>query len=158
MSLAFATVVAISMLGQHGPNCRCYPQEGGRIMPPGPGYGWGFVNGNPDGYGWVDYGTFLPLGGDRTADYFFRRHYTVPVQQMFMPTYYNSYVMRGQRYVPYVGGGGWHPAGGAPTGSAITPMHPNQEASEMSRAREAQIAPPRFTGREEPGPEESGGR
>ncbi len=32
------------------------------IMPPGPGDGWGFPNGNPDGYGFVDYDVFLPLG------------------------------------------------------------------------------------------------
>ena len=29
-------------------------QPGGRIMNDGPGPGWGFRNGNPDGYGWVD--------------------------------------------------------------------------------------------------------
>ena len=26
-------------------------KPGGRILPPGPGHGWGFPNGNPDGYG-----------------------------------------------------------------------------------------------------------
>ena len=33
------------------------------IVPPGPGFGWGFPNGAIDGYGWVDYGYLLPLGG-----------------------------------------------------------------------------------------------
>ena len=26
--------------------------SGGWIEPDGPGYGWGYPNGNPDGYGW----------------------------------------------------------------------------------------------------------
>ena len=69
--------------------------QGLRIMPPGPGYGWGFPNGNPDGYGFWDAGTNLPLGADRTVDYYFRRYYSVPADQMFMSCYYNPYVTRG---------------------------------------------------------------
>ena len=59
------------------------------IVPPGPGLGFGFLNGNPDGYGWVDYGVFLPLGADRTAEYYFPRYFAVPATQMFPQTYYN---------------------------------------------------------------------
>lgn len=152
MICTFASVVALALLGQgpHGPNCRCYPEAGGRITPPGPGYGWGFPNDNPDGYGWVDYGTTLPLGGDRTPDYYFRRHYSLPVQQVFYPTYYNPFLMRGQRYIPFTGQGGWHPAGGPPTGSAATPMHPNQDTVTLDRQRAATIEVPQFSGRVEP--------
>src|SRR4051812_21132874 len=82
------------------------------IMPPGPGYGWGFPNGNPDGYGYWDNGYLLPLGADRTSDYYFRRYYSIPADQMFLPNYYNPYMSRGQRYVSYAGCGGEHPAGG----------------------------------------------
>src|SRR3954471_12754940 len=99
-------------------------QGGGRIMPPGPGPGWGFPNGNPDGYGWVDYGTYLPLGADRTPDYFFPRYYSTPPAQLLFPAYYNRYVMRGRRTIPYTNGGGAHPAGGPPLGPAWTPVHP----------------------------------
>ncbi len=94
------------------------------ILPPGPGDGWGFPNGFPDGYGWADYAPYLPLNGDRTADYFFPRYFVVPPEQMFFPTYYNPYVTRGQRYLPYVGDGGAHPAGGPPISSAELPMRP----------------------------------
>ena len=76
------------------------------ILPPGPGDGWGFPNGFPDGYGWADYGPYLPLNADRTADYYFPRYYVVPPEQMFFPTYYNPYETRGQRYIPYVADGG----------------------------------------------------
>src|SRR3954451_24101419 len=88
----------------------------GPVNPPGPGYGWGFPNGNPDGYGWWDHGVNLPLGctADRTAEYFFPRYYSLPAEQMFFPTYYNPYVNRGQRDIPYAGCGGGPPIGGAP--------------------------------------------
>ena len=86
------------------------------ILPPGPGDGWGFPNGFPDGYGWADYGPYLPLNADRTADYYFPRYYVVPPEQMFFPSFYNPYETRGQRYLPYVADGGAHPAGGAPLG------------------------------------------
>lgn len=94
------------------------------ILPPGPGAGWGFPNGFPDGYGWADYAPYLPLGADRTSDYYFPRYFTVPPEQMFFPTYYNPYETRGQRYLPYVAGGGAHPAGGAPISSSELPMRP----------------------------------
>jgi hypothetical protein len=94
------------------------------ILPPGPGDGWGFPNDNPDGYGWYDYGPFLPLAGDRTTEYFFPRYHAVPPEQMFLQTYYNPYETRGQRYLPYVGDGGAHPAGGAPSGPSDLPISP----------------------------------
>lgn len=108
---------------QHGKICTiCQP--GGRIVGRGPGLGWGFANGNPDGYGWVDYGDALPLGIDRTPEYYFRRHYAIPPEQLFLSTYYNPYLMRGQRYIPYAGCGGDHPYGGRPAGSSMTPYTP----------------------------------
>jgi hypothetical protein len=94
------------------------------ILPPGPGDGWGFPNGFPDGYGWADYGPYLPLVGDRTAEYYFPRYFVVPPEQMWIPTYYNPYVTRGQRYLPYVADGGAHPAGGAAMGSDELPVRP----------------------------------
>lgn len=102
---------------------------GGRILSPGPGAGWGFPNGAADGYGWVDYGTALPLGADRTPDYFFPRNFAVLPVQVFYPQYYNPYVQRGQRYIPYSGGGGAHPFGGQPTESSMTPIYPDRESA-----------------------------
>lgn len=105
---------------------------GGRIVAPGPGPGWGFPNGNPDGYGWVDYGTALPLGADRTPDYFFPRHFSSLPQQVFLPQYYNPYAQRGQRYIPWTGCGGAHPFGGPAPATSDTPRYPDREA-EVSR-------------------------
>lgn len=115
-----------------------------RILPPGPGHGWGFRNGAPDGYGWYDPGTTTSLGfqGDRTDDYYFRRYHAVPACQLFFPTYYNAYVMRGQRYIPYTNCGGFHPAGGAPSGSALTPVRPY----DMAGGREPVVPVPTFSG------------
>ena len=48
----------------------------------------------------------------------FPRYFAVPPDQMFIQTYYNPFETRGQRYIPYVGAGGDHPAGGPPTASA----------------------------------------
>ena len=128
--------------------------SGGRITPPGPGYGWGFPNGNPDGYGWVDYGTTLPLGANRTGDYFFRRQITVPADELFFPTYYNPYVSRGQRYIPYVGCGGDHPAGGRPLGSAELPMYPGRA---FNTPNQSPVNPPPFSGVvEQPGNSDGG--
>ncbi len=124
-----------------------------RVLPPGPGYGWGFPNNNPDGYGWFDPGDMLPLGGDRNPEYYFRRDWTASPEQMFFPTYYNPYVMRGQRYIPYTGCCGAHPAGGPPTGSAETPMHPYNETIGTG----PKIAIPRFSGRVQATPINSGG-
>ncbi len=124
------------------------PQGGGHILPPGPGYGWGFPNGNPDGYGWYDVGTALPLATGRTPDYFFPRYLALPAQQMFLPSYYNPYLTRGQRFIPFTGCGGPHPASGPPTGSAMTPYQPYQET--MGNAPRVQV--PAFTGRVEATP------
>jgi hypothetical protein len=132
-----------------GANTIC---PGGRILPPGPGYGWGFPNGNPDGYGWVDYGTALPIGGDRTPDYYFPRYLSVPPAQAFFPTYYNPYVMRGQRYVPYTACGGKHPAGGPPPASSDTPQHPYAVGARTQPV----VQPPVFHGRVEAAPIPSG--
>jgi len=123
-----------------------------RILPDGPGYGWGFPNGNPDGYGWFDYSTWLPLGANRTEEYYFPRYFTVPVEQMFMPNYYNPYLTRGQRYISYTGCGGDHPAGGVPRGSANTPIHPYAET--LGTGRSVPFRP--FTGRVEATPINSG--
>jgi hypothetical protein len=94
------------------------------ILPPGPGDGWGFPNDRPELAGWFDPGVYLPLGADRTADYFFPRFLSVPPEQMFLQTFYNPFETRGQRYVPYVAAGGDHPAGGAPISSAALPVNP----------------------------------
>jgi hypothetical protein len=127
--------------------------HGGRITPPGPGYGWGFPNGNPDGVGWVDYGTTLPLGADRTPDYFFRRQYAMPISQIFFPQYFNPYITRGQRYLPYTGCGGAHPAGGPPLGPSDMPVHPSRDDENTP----PQFTPPTFRGRVEAAPVPPGG-
>ena len=98
--------------------------EGLNIVPPGPGDGWGFPNGAVDGYGWVDYGYLLPLGANRTPEYFFPRFLAVPPAQMFPQTYYNCFETRGQRYIPYAGDGGDHPMGGPPLSSSHLPVSP----------------------------------
>lgn len=145
---SLAMALALSTTGGIHPK-----HQGGQIMPPGPGYGWGFPNGNPDGYGWWDHGTALPLGGDRTAEYFFPRYYAVPATQLFLPNYYNSYVTRGQRYIPYTGCGGAHPMGGPAPASAHLPVHPGLEAAESRPV----VTPPTYSGRVEATPVNSGG-
>jgi hypothetical protein len=111
-----------------GPRHHHHHGGGGWILPPGPGDGWGFPNGSPDGLGWYSVGDRLPLGADRTPEYYFPRYLAVPPEQMFIPTYYNPYVTRGQRYIPYAGGGGDHPAGGPPISPSIMPMAPKYES------------------------------
>lgn len=146
-SLALAlSIASTGGLGRHG-------KTGGHILPPGPGLGWGFPNGQPDGYGYADYGVYLPLGGDRTAEYHFPRNFALPPLQAFPTTYYNPYVSSGQRYIPYVGCGGDHPAGRGPTGSAVMPMYPY----EASYTGQPAIGVPRFSGRVEGTPVPSGG-
>lgn len=129
-----------------------YFQPGGRILMDGPGYGWGFPNNNPDGYGWYDVGTALPLGANRTPEYFFPRYLAVPGPQLVYPSYYNPYTTRGQRYLPFAGCGGEHPAGGLPTGSAETPVHPYQ----ATLGNGPRVKLPNFTGRVEAEPVNSG--
>jgi hypothetical protein len=124
------------------------------VLPPGPGLGWGFANGNPDGYGFFDVGDRLPLGADRTSEYYFRRYYSVPVDQMFMPNYYNPYVNRGQRYLSYSGcAPGYHPAGGLPTASVENDRHPYNDTLGTG----PRVSIPSFSGRIEAGPVNSGG-
>jgi hypothetical protein len=127
-------------------------RSGGWVLPPGPGDGWGFPNNNPDGYGWHDPAPFLPLGANRTAEYFFPRYLAVPSDQAFMGTYYNPYVNRGQRYLPYTGNGGDHPMGGPAPDSAETPVRPY---SSLSNKRAA-VPVPRLNGRVEAPVDNSG--
>jgi len=119
------------------------------VLPPQPGYGVGFTNGNPDGYGWVDIGDQIPLTADRTPDYFFRRYNVVPATQLFFPGYYNPYISRGQRFLPFTGCGGPHPLSGPPKQSAEETVHPfNSTLGNTSQVSEA----PTFTGRVEAPP------
>ncbi len=124
------------------------PKHHGWVLPPGPGDGWGFTNGNPDGYGYADYGTYLPLGGDRNTRYFFPRYFSLLPEQCFLPSYYNPYEQRGQRYIPYAGCGRAHPFGGLPQASSETPVHPDQKAENAQPV----VTPPTFTGRSEAPP------
>lgn len=125
----------------------------GKTLPPGPGNGWGFPNNNPDGYGWMDHGDSLPLGADRTAEYFFPRYFAVPPQQIFLPQYYNPYANRGERYIPHANCGGEHPMGGPPRASAMTPIHPYNETISGS----PRVAVPPLRGRVEAPPINAGG-
>jgi len=151
MVSSLATLTLALALGSAG---GIHPtHDGSPVMPPGPGNGWGFPNGNPDGVGWWDNGPLLPLGADRTPDYFFPRYLALPPEQVFLPTYYNSYVTRGQRYIPYAGCGGWHPMGGPPPAQADLPLHPGIEA-----ARRPPVVPvPAYRGRVEAAPVNPGG-
>jgi hypothetical protein len=148
--LSAALILGMSATGQHPHRLqRAYAQ----ILPPGPGYGWGFANGNPDGYGWYDNGNYFVLGADRTGEYYFQRPFAVPQDQMFLPTYYNAYLTRGQRYISYAGCGGDHPMGGPPTASATTPINPYQDT--IGSGPRVQLPP--FSGRVEAPPVNSGG-
>ena len=151
MTLAIVLAFAIGSTGQqvHGHG----HAHGPYVLPDGPGNGWGFPNGQPDGYGWYDTGDRLPLGANRTSEYYFRRYYAIPVDQMFIPTYSNPYVTRGQRYLPYAGcAPGSHPAGGVPVASAATPEHPYNDT--IGSGPRVQI--PNFSGRVEAPPITSG--
>ncbi len=147
LALAFAASSAgqgyYSPATSHPYNQHPLLAPGGRILAPGPGLGWGFRNGNPDGVGWFDHGTALPLGSDRVAEYYFPRYHALPPNQLFLPSYYNAYVTRGQRYLPYAGAGGEHPAGGYPMGSSSTPVHPYQDTI----GNGPKLNVPAFTGR-----------
>lgn len=157
-----ATIITVGLtmalgsfgLGQEPDSDHHHPHHIKRdhIMPPGPGDGWGFPNDNPDHYGWVDYENNLPLGADRTADYYFPRYFAVPPEQMFIPTYYNPFETRGQRYIPYVGGDGDHPAGGPPVSSSALPVSPYADDSDTPV-----VKIPRLSGRVDQGPAGAGG-
>ncbi len=156
-ALASMTLALAMMTPSGGPYQSHYsgrhPHGGGEILRRGPGDGWGFPNGNPDGYGWYSVGTALPLGADRTPEYYFPRHMAVEPAVLFFPNYYNGYVTRGQRYIPYVGCGGFlHPAGGRPPAPATLPSRPYRDATEA----EPTVAVPAFTGRSEAPPINSG--
>ena len=67
---------------------------------------------------------------------------------MFMPNYYNPFISRGQRFLPYSGCGGPHPVSGPPMASAIETVHPYTETlNETPR-----ISVPNFSGRVEATP------
>ena len=122
------------------------------ILPDGPGDGWGFPNGQPDAYGWMDHGVYLPLGANRTPEYFFPRYFAVPPAQMFPQTYYNCFETRGQRYIPYEGAGGDHPMGGPPLSSSHLPVSPYTASPEDV----PQVEVPRLNGVIEAPPLSSG--
>jgi hypothetical protein len=155
-----ATIVTVSLtlalnsfgLGHEPDHHHAHHIKEDHIMPPGPGLGWGFPNDNPDHYGWVDYEDNLPLGSDRTAEYFFPRYFAVPPEQMFIQTYYNPFETRGQRYIPYTGAGGDHPAGGPPPGAGTMPITPYADEPDTPVVRV-----PRLSGTVEAGPLPSGG-
>jgi hypothetical protein len=111
-------------------NKPAHPKHRNWVLPDGPGDGWGFPNGNPDVYGYADYGYHLPLGGDRTTDYFFPRQLSALPEQTFLPSYYNPYQQRGQRYIPYAGCGGDHPLGRTLPDALFTPVMPADEAKD----------------------------
>lgn len=151
MATIASLTLAISMAASGG--LFHYPRTGGHILPPGPGYGWGFPNGQPDGYGYADYGVYLPLGADRTPDYYFPRNFALPPSQSVPQTYYNPYVTNGQRFIPFTNCGGAHPSGGAPRATAVLPIHPYQNLV----GGQPVVTPPRFSGRVESAPVPSGG-
>ena len=93
------------------------------------------------------------MAGDRTAEYYFPRYFAVPPEQMFLPSYYNPYQTRGQRYLPYIAAGGAHPAGGAPVGPSDLPVSPY--ASETGSTPVTPV--PRLNGNAEAAPIASGG-
>ncbi len=149
-----ATIVSMTLIwGALGGIGGHFGGGNGWVQPPGPGYGWGFPNGNPDGYGWWDHDARLPLGADRTPEYYFPRYLATTPETLFLPTYYNPYLSRGQRYISYTGCGGAHPAGGPPLGSAVMPVHPYQDT--IGTGPRVQI--PNFTGNVEAPPVNSGG-
>ncbi len=125
-----------------------FGRSSGRILNDGPGYGWGFPNGQPDGYGWFDLGTALPLGPNRLPEYHFPRHLAIPPDQLFFPTYYNSYTTRGQRFIPYANCGGEHPAGGPAPVPGNTPVQPYDNTLGTGSLRPV----PNFNGRVEATP------
>lgn len=127
------------------------PPEGGELGP-GPGYGWGFRNGNPDGYGFWDQGSKLAICGSRTTEYYLQRYMMMPAEQLMFPQYFNPYVMRSQRYIPYTGCGGCHPFS-APITPTTLSMEPYDEGP---ASQEKVVSIPRFIGTAETTPINSG--
>src|SRR4051812_33890626 len=72
-SAIVSVTLALAMGSTGGLFDRGHGGSGGWILPPLPGYGAGFPNGSPDGYGWFDYGVYLPLGADRTSEWYIQR-------------------------------------------------------------------------------------
>jgi hypothetical protein len=127
------------------------PPEGGELGP-GPGLGWGFPNGNPDGYGFWDQGSKLAICMDRTTEYYVQRYMMLPPEQLMLPQYFNPYIMRSQRYIPYTGCGGCHPFSQPITPTTLS-MRPYDEGpSSQSKA----VNIPRFIGTSETTPINSG--
>jgi hypothetical protein len=137
----------------HEPAHHHHHNSGSYILPPGPGDGWGFPGDNPDKYGWTDYGVYLPLGADRTAEYYFPRYFAIPPEQMFITTYYNPFMTQGQQYIPYCGAGGDHPMGGPPLASSELPASPYAASPDTAPL----VRVPRLNGRSEAAPIPSGG-
>ncbi len=150
MGTSLASLVLAISVASTG---QLFHKKPGYILPDGPGNGWGFPNNQPDGYGWPYYGELLPLGANRTAEYFFPRNFSLPPIQLVPSTYYNPYVTRGQRFIAYAGCGGDHPAGGPPLGSAMTPTHPYNDVA----GRQQVVPTPVFNGRSQAPPVPSGG-
>ena len=126
VTLALSLAVGSTTVGPNSHYAR-RTTTNGRFLPPGPGNGWGFANGNPDGVGWADYSSVIPVGPDRVPEYFFPRYFAYPANQLFSPEFYNPYITRGQRYIAFSNCGGEHPMGGLPIQSAALPTHPYQD-------------------------------
>jgi hypothetical protein len=156
-----ATIVTVGLtlalnsfgLGHEPAHHHRHHNSGSYILPPGPGDGWGFPGDNPDKYGWTDYGVYLPLGADRTAEYFFPRYFAVPPEQMFITTFYNPFQTQGQQYIPYCGAGGDHPMGGPPLASSELPASPYAASPDTAPL----VRVPRLNGISEAVPIPSGG-
>jgi hypothetical protein len=146
MTMVGSVTLLIAMNSTGGIFFNRNPNNG--VQPPMPGYGAGFSNGNPDGYGWFDQGLRMPMVEDRTPEYHFPRYLAVPASQLFLPNYYNPYVSRGQRYMPYAGCGGPHVMSGPPQGSAMEAVHPYEETLNTT----PRVVAPRFNGRVEATP------
>ena len=145
MGSLIGSIVLMSALGTTG-GIFFNRDPNNHVLPPQPGYGVGYRNGNSDNYGYVEVGDKLPLGADRTPDYFFRRYTAVPAEQLFMPNYYNPYISRGQRFLPFAACGGSHPMSGPPRASAMSTIHPYTETlNETPRSPPS----PSFNGRVE---------
>ena len=128
------------------------PPEGGELGP-GPGDGWGFPNGNPDGYGFWSQGHKLAICQGRTTEFYVQRYMMLPSCQLLFPQYFNPYVMRSQRFIPYTGcEGGCHPFSGTITPTTLS-MKPYDEGP-VSNVPVVRM--PRFVGVTESEPINSG--